>query len=479
MTQSYACTIHGSISFPGNRPLADHREGLDPFIKALMDTESMQRLRWIRQNGLAHFVFNTMEHSRFAHSLGVAFVARRMMDRILLNSGVDEKEAWAWKYETVAAALLHDIGHGPFSHSLEEILRAIHSYQQDKQFDHEEMTLRLIEGDTQVNKVLKDCKEDLPERVAKFFKSKKEQNHWRYRIVSSQLDADRLDYILRDAQMAGLVGAGFDLDRILQHLYVKKQEDEYFILERKAIEALESALLVNDQLYRAVYYHRKVRSATAMMQTLLLRVAHLAIQDDEAKVLFKRNSHPLLRLIQDGKDIELKTYLQLTENHVWALIEEWKDDDIDPIVKDYAHRLWYRNLHTAIEIKGHDEGRKQEEEVVQKLLQKRHLELGEADLRKYYVISDTSRRKSYKEGDSIYLGTQKNPNDKPSTLEFDHSSRIVYMLREQHKIEYVIHPSIDDLRFSHSDEEGSAELFVPAEESSTSNGKNLPIKEFG
>jgi HD superfamily phosphohydrolase len=108
-----------------------------------MDTEAMQRLRWIRQNGLAHFVFNTMEHSRFAHSLGVAFVARRMMDRVLLNSGLDGKEheenAWTWKYETIAAALLHDIGHGPFSHSLEEILRAIHPGQpKDKQFDHED-----------------------------------------------------------------------------------------------------------------------------------------------------------------------------------------------------------------------------------------------------------------------------------------------------------------------------------------------------
>jgi hypothetical protein len=257
-TQSYACVIHGPITFPGSTPRCDHQQGLDAFIKLLINTDAMQRLRWIRQNGLANFVFNTMEHSRFAHSLGVAFVARRMIDRILLNSGLpeDNDKAWMWRYETIAAALLHDIGHGPFSHSLEDILNAINpDCPREQRFHHEDMTLRLItqEG-TQINTVLRNCREDLPNRVAQFFleKDKREQDHWRYRIVSSQLDADRLDYILRDAQMAGLKGAGFDLERILQHLYVRKLEDSHFILDRKAIEALEAALLVNDQLYRAV-----------------------------------------------------------------------------------------------------------------------------------------------------------------------------------------------------------------------------------
>lgn len=442
-TQSYACVIHGPITFPGNLPRSNHNQGLDAFVKALINTDAMQRLRWIRQNGLAHFVFNTMEHSRFAHSLGVAFVARRMVDRILLNSGLEEHEdAWLWKYETIAAALLHDIGHGPFSHSLEEILRAIHADRPaPEQFDHEEMTLRLIQEDTQVNRVLKNCREDLPSRVAQFFIKKGREEHWRYRIVSSQLDADRLDYILRDARMAGLTGVGFDLDRILQHLYVREPKDRFFILDRKAIEALESALLANDQLYRAVYYHRKVRAATAMMQTLLLRVARLAVDEEKALALFNRVDHPLLQLMRDGKNVSLQSYLNLTEGHVWALIEEWKNYE-DPIVKDYADRLWHRKLHSAVEISGHDDGRKREEKSLKNLKNSNYLNLGEDDLREYYVLPDTSRRKSYKEGDSIYLGEQKKVDDKPNTLEFENSSRIVYMLREQHKIEYVIYPNV-------------------------------------
>jgi uncharacterized protein len=442
--QSYACAIHGSITFPGSIRRKGYALGLNDFIKRLIDTEAVQRLRWIRQNGLAHFVFNTMEHSRFSHSLGVAFVARRMIDRILLNSDLgDHESAWDWKYETIAAAILHDIGHGPFSHSLEEILHAIHPDRpKNEQFDHEHMTKRLIDENTQVNKVLRECHPELPQRVSKFFEKKEtREDHWRYRIVSSQLDADRLDYILRDARMAGLKGVGFDLDRILQHLYVKSDDAEFFILDRKAIEALESALLANDQLYRAIYYHRKVRAATAMLQTLLRRVADLVNErPNSIPSLFKREDHPLLQLLLKARNIDLKVYLDLTENHIWSLIEEWKGN-LDSIVQDYANRLWYRNLHSAIEINGLDEGKKEEESVLKSLKEANFLGLNQHELRKYYVLSDTSRRKSYKEGDSIFIGSRKKPDDKLSALEFDNSSRIVYMLREQHKIEYVVYPN--------------------------------------
>jgi HD superfamily phosphohydrolase len=445
--QSYTCAIHGPITFPGSRLHKDkgYNQDLNDFMKSLINTEAVQRLRWIRQNGLSHFVFNTMEHSRFTHSLGVAFVARRMIDRILINSGLEDYEqAWDWKYETVAAALLHDIGHGPFSHSLEEILHAINRLPEQDKFNHEEMTLKLIQGETDVNRALKDCRKDLPDRVAKFFQNKDDRNpdHWRYRIVSSQLDADRLDYILRDARMAGLRGPTFDLDRVLQHLFVNQAEDIHFTLDRKAIEALESMLLANDQLYRAVYYHRKVRAATSMLQTLLLRVADLVEQDGAEKSnLFNRQNHPLVELITKGQNVDLEAYLNLTENHIWSLIEEWKDHS-DPIVKDYAKRLWYRDLHTAIDISGHDDGNRQEEKALQQLLDIKYLNLDKDELSKYYVLSDTSRRKSYKEGDSIYLGSQKNLDDQPSALEFDNHSRIVYMLREPHIIEYVIYPHI-------------------------------------
>ena len=458
--QSYACAVHGPITFPGSQPMAGHKIGLNDFVQALIDTDAVQRLRWIRQNGLCHFVFNTMEHSRFTHSLGVAFVARRMVDRIILNSDIerDNEEAWTIRYQTIAAALIHDIGHGPFSHTLEEILNSLYAERScGLHFNHEEMTHRIVtDKTTSVHRVLSECHPELPERVAAYFdESKKNSKRWFHKIVSSQLDADRLDYILRDAQMAGLMGAGYDLDRILQHLFIKEKDlaSNNFILDRKAIEALESALLVNDQLYRAVYYHRKVRSATAMLKSLLMRAGSLsldAIRDDHENKLFPDPSHPLLLLFQQGGGISPSDYLRLTENSIWSLIERWKDQpEIDSIVRDYAKRLWLRKLHKSERIDGHDKGKRREETILRKLRTCSDLkELSPEDIQKYYVLDDTSRRKSYKDGDSIYLGNMADPKAKDCALEFDHSSRIITMLKDQHTIEYVVYPDIGKI---HSD----------------------------
>ena len=455
--------------------MAGHNLGLNDFVKALIDTDAVQRLRWIRQNGLCHFVFNTMEHSRFTHSLGVAFVARRMIDRITLNSDIerDNEEAWTIRYQTIAAALIHDIGHGPFSHTLEEILNSLYAEQSSGlHFNHEEMTHKIItDKTTSVHRVLTECSPALPEKVADFFdESKKNSKKWFHKIVSSQLDADRLDYILRDAQMAGLMGAGYDLDRILQHLFIKGKDlaAKNFILDRKAIEALESALLVNDQLYRAVYYHRKVRSATAMLKALLMRAGSLsldAIRENHDNNLFPDPSHPLLLLFQQGGGISPADYLRLTENSIWSLIESWKEQPaIDSVVGDYANRLWQRKLHKSKRIDGHDKGKRLEESILKKLRNCPNFkEFSPEDIQKYYVLDDTSRRKSYKDGDSIYLGNMADPKAKDCALEFDHSSRIITMLKDQHTIEYVVFPDIDKL---HSDM-SSEDTTPPCENSHT------------
>ena len=462
--------------------MAGHKLGLNDFVKALIDTDAVQRLRWIRQNGLCHFVFNTMEHSRFTHSLGVAFVARRMVDRITLNSDIerDNEIAWTIKYQTIAAALIHDIGHGPFSHTLEEILNSLYAERgSELHFNHEEMTHKIVTDKTSsVHRVLAECNPALPERVADFFdESKKNSKKWFHKIVSSQLDADRLDYILRDAQMAGLMGAGYDLDRILQHLFIKGKNlaANNFILDRKAIEALESALLVNDQLYRAVYYHRKVRSATAMLKALLMRAGSLSLDaslGNHENKLFPDSSHPLLLLFQQGGDIRPADYLRLTENSIWSLIESWKEQPaIDSIVRDYANRLWQRKLHKSKRIDGHDKGKRLEASILKKLSKCPDFqEYCPEDVQKYYILDDTSRRKSYKDGDSIYLGNMAEPKAKDCALEFDHSSRIITMLKDQHTIEYVVYPDIDRLhsRISSKDatslcENGHAKIEEPKE----------------
>jgi HD superfamily phosphohydrolase len=174
--------------------------------------------------------------------MGVAHLAAEMHDRIVRNMG--ETADNERRLLTCAAALIHDIGHGPFSHTIEEILR-----ESGVPFDHEGMSIRFIEENgTRVNEILRTISKDFPSKVAAFIdKKRRKTDHWTYRIVSSQLDADRLDYLLRDAKSAGLQGYGFDLPRLLdmlQHL------DEIRIaVDRRAIEAVEGYLLSLDQMY--------------------------------------------------------------------------------------------------------------------------------------------------------------------------------------------------------------------------------------
>jgi HD superfamily phosphohydrolase len=449
--QSYACTVHGPITFPGSQGAEGYTLGLNEFLKKLIDTAPLQRLRSIKQNGLCHLVFNTMEHSRFAHSLGVAFIARRMVDRITLNSDLDRDAIWPIKYQTIAAALLHDIGHGPFSHLIEEILRDVHRGSPEKSFCHEEMTKRIIEDpSTDVYRVLSECNASLPSTVADFFdKNPSASKKWFHRIVSSQLDADRLDYILRDSQMAGMKGCGYDLDRILQHLFIDASKGpenaENFILDAKAIEALESALLVNDQLYRAVYYHRKARIASAMLKALLLRVATLVNEGSSHQdSLFGDDSHPLLLLLREGGRISVASYLRITDYTVWNLIDKWANShDCDTIITDYSEKILNRHLHTAKPC--HDSAEANtilEPEIVHF---RENNDLGITDdqtIRKYYVFTDTSRRKSYKAGESIYIGKMKDPTALAEKLEETEKSRIVKILADPHVIEYVVFPAI-------------------------------------
>jgi HD superfamily phosphohydrolase len=217
-------------------PAAPHTARQSWLARKIIDCPIFQRLRFIRQNGLANLVFHGAEHTRFTHSIGVGYLAEVMHDRICRNMG--EQQDDGTKLSTVVAALIHDLGHGPFSHTMEEILA-----ENGVAFDHEKMTLRyILEQDSEVHRLIRTVDAELPQRLAKFFdKTLRDEDHWSYKIVSSQLDADRLDYLHRDALFAGIRGHGFDLERILDLL--SHHDGKSIGVERGALEAIERILL--------------------------------------------------------------------------------------------------------------------------------------------------------------------------------------------------------------------------------------------
>jgi HD superfamily phosphohydrolase len=403
----YRDPVHGQIRFDrvdqAVPPSADSQpeRALSYLICRLIDSPEFQRLRHIRQNGLVNTVFHGAEHSRFGHSLGCAYLAREMYYRIVRN--MDEAVDGPRLLATTAAALLHDVGHGPFSHVLEEIL---HSY--GIPFDHELMTYRFItEAQSSVHGLLATMDPALPAEVglyihkrarAKLVQAQKHRDHWCYKLVSSQIDADRLDYLVRDAYYAGLEGHGFDLQRLLDMLL--HLDHTRIAVYRRAIEPVEGYLLALDQMYRTVYYHHTARAASVMLSAVLRR-AFALYKDGDRTVLPDGGSgrpNPLRALVDHGQQVALSDYARLAEFGVFALIEDWQHSR-DKVLADLAQRLLRRHLSKAIDVDPHKYNTLQRlqqraEELV--LLRLPHVDRHTVS---YYVSVDEPERLSYKRYD--------------------------------------------------------------------------------
>ncbi len=344
----YRDPIHNQIRYDAvdlAAPLpASPRSRLSWVMQKLIDQPEFQRLRHVRQNALANIVFHGAEHSRFCHSMGAAHLAGEMYDRIVRNMG--ETIDYDRRLATSAAALLHDLGHGPFSHTLEEILADA-----GIQFEHEVMTRRFLTEDTGVRKVLDAVDPGFAAEVVGFIqKGAGRVEHWTHKLVSSQLDADRLDYLMRDAASAGLSGQGFDLPWLLDML--GHVDGTRIAVDERAIESVESYLVALDQMYRIIYFHKAVRAADTVLGSALRRALWLARERGDPKVFPPGNGgspHPLRVFFETGEACPLDQYARLGEYHVWALVEDWRHHP-DPLLSDLSARLMDRRLFKAREL---------------------------------------------------------------------------------------------------------------------------------
>ena len=431
--------IHGQLRFErvdlrAAPPPAD-REGrrMSWVLQNLIDSPEFQRLRQIRQNGLTSYVFHGAEHSRFAHSMGVCFLAREMYDAITRNT--DAASDWDCRLQTACAGLLHDVGHGPFSHLIEEVLD-----EADVAFDHELMTTRLILEDTSINKVLKTLDPALPGIIAPYIDKERRdpaKDHWSYRIVSSQLDADRLDYLHRDAAGAGLIGHGFDLPRLLDML--EHLEGTRIAVDRRAIAAVEAYLVLLDQMYRAVYFHKTIRSASHLLSGALRRAYELFKNGD--KEIY--GDSPVRALFEQGQAIPLNIYVRITESHVWALVDRWRGHT-DVVLADLAARILDRRLLKAMDVDATNHRALRELEDRARDIVKQRLNVPDECV-DYYVQIDEPSRVSYKRYDwlaerpdeSIFMT---GGGRKPLPIEEDTGSAIVPALKATRYFHRLILP---------------------------------------
>jgi HD superfamily phosphohydrolase len=223
---------------------------LEPLATRLMDTGVVQRLRYVRQLGLAFLVYPGATHSRFEHALGTYHLSRRTLGLL------QEHEAIGADAAAIArmAALLHDVGHYPFSHALEEI-GAPH---------HEDVARDLVMRGEVAEILCAELGADAPARIVALIQGTSREPL--QGLVAGSIDLDKIEYLKRDALMCGVPYGEIDVDRLLHSLVLV--EGQIGVLE-KGLAALESLLLAKYQMYRNVYWHHAVRSATAMYKRLV------------------------------------------------------------------------------------------------------------------------------------------------------------------------------------------------------------------
>jgi len=291
-----------------------------------LDSKEFQRLRRIRQLGGDFQVYPTAEHSRFSHSLGVYEIVRRMVTEVKsLCVELTEYE----KVCVMLAGLLHDVGHGPFSHAFEHITN--HS--------HEEYTAKIILGNTELNAILRAVSEKLPQDIV-FIIQHTHENDILNQVVSCQLDADRMDYLLRDSYFTATSYGQFDLERILRTMRVRKTNEgrKVIVVKYTGIHSVEDYIMARYQMYWQVYYHPVARSYEAVFIQLFNRLKDIFKVDkdyfEDMKVLI-----PFL----EKSEVSVDEYFKLDENsllYCCALIQ----DKEDKIAADLAKRLQNRRL---------------------------------------------------------------------------------------------------------------------------------------
>lgn len=299
-------------------------------IVVLIDASEFQRLRRIRQLGLAHFAYQGAEHSRFTHSLGAFHLATRILERLSGKYKISDEEHTAVR----VAALLHDIGHGAFSHVIESILG----------FHHEQFTIEAILSDeTEVGRELRAFSDGLATDVAGII------NH-SFRpmalaqLVSSQLDVDRMDYLLRDSLMTGAKYGIFDLEWIIKSIEINEADDHIYVSTR-GIYAVEDYLQARYYMFRQVYFHRTLRVAEAILRLILRRA--LELHSAGGSIWFQKGT--AFEKILQGNTLSLKEHLELDDSDVLFHIKQWQRSE-DAILSDLAKRFLHRKLFKAFDL---------------------------------------------------------------------------------------------------------------------------------
>lgn len=388
-------------------------------VVSLIDTPEFQRLRRIRQLGLAYFAYQSAEHSRFTHSLGAFHLAGRMIAKLRLKYEIPVGAQTAVRI----AALLHDVGHGPFSHVVESILG----------FHHEEFTIQaVLSSKTQIGKLLADYSPELQQSVAEIIRGDFKPYALGH-LVSSQLDVDRMDYLLRDSLMTGAKYGIYDLEWIIKSIEINEKDDHLYI-SAPGKYAVEDYLQARYYMYRQVYFHRTLRSAEAVLRVLIKRALYLY---ESGRVWYEPDT-PMQKILA-GEKLSLDEHLLLDDTDIVFSIKRWQRSE-DKILSDLASRFLDRRLFKAFDLDMPDDARAEFIADAYKVVENAGFDP------QYYFIEDSAGNAPYSfyskdaglAKDLIYVEVG---FSRPSIREISAVSPAVRGLQESYRIHRICFPA--------------------------------------
>jgi len=319
----YRDPVHNII-----RLQTDSDEG--ELMMRLIDAAEFQRLRRIKQLGLGLYTYQGAEHSRFTHSLGAFHLMTRVLDRLSETYAIDPGDRIAAR----AAALLHDVGHGSFSHVMEKVLN----------FHHERWTVQVILDEaSEVGQLLRSHSDDLPHKLASIIEGTF-QPAALAQLVSSQLDVDRMDYLLRDSLMTGAKYGIYDLEWIINALAIDEAADRVYV-QARGVYAVEEYLQARYYMFRQVYFHRTLRSAEAVLRSIMRRALHLL---DDGQEVWHASGTAFEKILR-REVLSISEHMQVDDSDFVFHIKQWQRSS-DPILRDLSRRFIARSLFKAIDI---------------------------------------------------------------------------------------------------------------------------------
>lgn len=319
--RTYHDPLHGAIALDGSDPT-------EALLIRLIDTPAFQRLRRVRQLGPASLTFHGAESSRFTHSIGVMAIARRAFDRLAKSY----PQLQPYRPVVLCAALLHDVGHGPFSHTGEEVFGS----------NHEHWTGRILQESKPIREALDALDPTLVEQMLQVYE-KKHPIPLVWQLVSSQLDCDRLDYLMRDSYFTGASYGKIDLDRILMAMRYDPVTQQ-LVVARKGMTAVEHYLIVRYFMYAQVYNHPKNIAACWVLQQAFVRASKL-LQKGELEA----DETVSAWLAGNCDRLPLHQYLAADDGVFTYHLQRWQSST-DPLLADLCRQFIDRDLPKALDV---------------------------------------------------------------------------------------------------------------------------------